>query len=160
MPTGCGLSLNLTISYISKSEFPHAGVMCTPFPSSPLTFCFIFYILDALITNFEGVPFGRIASEDLLSLSRTQVPEKPLTEKKKKRSSQFSAAEVDFGVHLSSNAVLLFYNRKRGIIGVVLWSVTWWIRHAAAAVRTKALIIHFLLDKSPCAERSDGPAVG
>lgn len=137
--------------------------MCTPFPSSPLIFhsCFIFYILDGLITNFEGAPFGRIASEDLLSLTRTQVLEKPLTgEKKKKLSSQLSAAEVDFEVHLSSNAVLLFYNRKRGIIGVVLWSVTWWIRHVAAAVRTKALIIHFLLDKSPCAERSDGPGVG
>lgn len=48
---------------------------------------------------------------------------------------------------------------KTGIIGVVPWSVTWWINHATA-IRTKALIIHLLLEEYPCAQRSEGPSVG
>lgn len=33
-------------------------------------------------------------------------------------------------------------------------------KHSTDSVRTKALIIHFLLDKSPHAESSDGPSTG
>lgn len=84
LPASCGLSLNLTISCISKLESQcHMQVICTPFLSSPQRFCWVFYILDVFITNFERFTFGRIASEDLFSLSRIQVPEKPFTEKKR-----------------------------------------------------------------------------
>ncbi len=49
---------------------------------------------------------------------------------------------------------------RAAFIGAVLFSVAQWLKPGTVTVRTKALIIHFPLEKSLCAKTTDGPSIG